>query len=225
MPCASRTTPSSPTGSRPGWSAATGRSTGCASRGSTRTPSSRPCSATKDNGHWRLAPQLRRHLHEPALPRRHDGPGVRVGRAGRDRPGHRLHAGARRGTRRRPDRRGRLRRRSPCAASCGCASATATSCRGCATWTGMLAAIAGPDSVWLASDVAHHGRDFASSRRLHRRGRRAGVLRADLAPVVPAPAAPGRPAAALDETERFWQIVVRPVHVRRARTATPSCAR
>ena len=27
---------------------------------------------------------------------------------------------------------------------------------------GMLAAVAGPDAVWLASDVAHHGRDFAS---------------------------------------------------------------
>ncbi|MDQ1614708.1 MAG: hypothetical protein QOJ60_647 [Actinomycetota bacterium] len=27
---------------------------------------------------------------------------------------------------------------------------------------GMLVAIAGPDAVWLASDVAHHGRDFAS---------------------------------------------------------------
>ena len=27
---------------------------------------------------------------------------------------------------------------------------------------GMVAAVAGPDSVWLASDVAHHGRDFAS---------------------------------------------------------------
>ncbi|MGZ4592483.1 MAG: glycoside hydrolase family 15 protein [Actinomycetes bacterium] len=27
---------------------------------------------------------------------------------------------------------------------------------------GMLAAVAGPDAVWLASDVPHHGRDFAS---------------------------------------------------------------
>jgi GH15 family glucan-1,4-alpha-glucosidase len=70
---------------------------------------------------------------------------------------------------------------------------------------GMLAAVAGPDAVWLASDVAHHGRDFASFAdfSIEEGQREAFVLTWN-------PSYQHRPQTvdpyeALDQTERFWQ--------------------
>ena len=59
---------------------------------------------------------------------------------------------------------------------------------------GMLAAVAGPDAVWLASDVPHHGRDFASFAdfTVEAGQREAFVLTWN--PSLPPPAGPGRPA-------------------------------
>jgi GH15 family glucan-1,4-alpha-glucosidase len=70
---------------------------------------------------------------------------------------------------------------------------------------GMLAAVAGPDAVWLASDVPHHGRDYASygDFTVGPGDRRAFVLTWH-------PSHLHRPASvdpyeALEETRRFWE--------------------
>ena len=69
---------------------------------------------------------------------------------------------------------------------------------------GMLAAVAGPDAVWLASDVPHHGRDFASYADFV-------VEAGDTVNFVLTwhPSHQHRPTSvdpqvALDETRRFW---------------------
>jgi len=69
---------------------------------------------------------------------------------------------------------------------------------------GMIAAVAGPDSVWLASDVAHHGRDFASFADFTvRAGQRVSFVLTWHPSYVHRPS-PVDAALALDETERFW---------------------
>jgi GH15 family glucan-1,4-alpha-glucosidase len=70
---------------------------------------------------------------------------------------------------------------------------------------GMLAAVAGPDAVWLASDVPHHGRDFASYAdfTVEAGERRSFVLTWN--PSYRHRPTPVDPMAALTETERFWQ--------------------
>ena len=69
---------------------------------------------------------------------------------------------------------------------------------------GMIAAVAGPDSVWLASDVAHHGRDFASFADFTvEAGRRVSFVLTWNPSYVHRPN-PVDPFAALEETERFW---------------------
>ena len=70
---------------------------------------------------------------------------------------------------------------------------------------GMLAAVAGPDAVWLASDVPHHGRDYASYAefRLEAGQQRSFVLTWNPSHVHrPSPV---DPHVALNETELFWQ--------------------
>jgi GH15 family glucan-1,4-alpha-glucosidase len=70
---------------------------------------------------------------------------------------------------------------------------------------GMLVAIAGPDAVWLASDVAHHGRDFASYAdfTIEAGQRKTFVLTWN--PSYQHRPSPVDPLAALTDTERFWQ--------------------
>ena len=69
---------------------------------------------------------------------------------------------------------------------------------------GMIAAVAGPDSVWLASDVAHHGRDFASFADFTvQAGQRVSFVLTWHPSHVHRPS-PVDPVAALEETERFW---------------------
>jgi GH15 family glucan-1,4-alpha-glucosidase len=69
---------------------------------------------------------------------------------------------------------------------------------------GMLAAIAGPDAVWLASDVPHHGRDFASFADFTvEAGRRETFVLTWNASFRHRPE-PVDALQALDETERFW---------------------
>ena len=69
---------------------------------------------------------------------------------------------------------------------------------------GMLAAVAGPNAVWLASDVAHHGHDFASSAdfSVGAGQRRSFVLTWN--PSFLHRPEPVDPMKALRETERFW---------------------
>ena len=90
--------------------ARTGRSTGCACRGSTRARASRRCSATSDHGRWRIAPADGAGRRRPAGtgPRRWcSRPSSR--RRRRSRPARRLHADPRRSTGRRARRRGGAR--------------------------------------------------------------------------------------------------------------------
>jgi GH15 family glucan-1,4-alpha-glucosidase len=69
---------------------------------------------------------------------------------------------------------------------------------------GMIAAVAGPDSVWLASDVAHHGRDFASVADFTvEAGQRLAFVLTWNPSYVHRPN-PVDPYEALDDTERFW---------------------
>jgi GH15 family glucan-1,4-alpha-glucosidase len=70
---------------------------------------------------------------------------------------------------------------------------------------GMIAAVAGPDAVWLASDVAHHGRDFASygDFTVHAGARHAFVLTWN--PSFRHRPNPVDPFEALEATERFWR--------------------
>ncbi len=70
---------------------------------------------------------------------------------------------------------------------------------------GMLAAVAGPDAVWLASDVAHHGRDFASHADFTvEAGQRVSFV-LTWNPSYRARPLPVDALQALDETQRFWQ--------------------
>ena len=70
---------------------------------------------------------------------------------------------------------------------------------------GMIAAVAGPDSVWLASDVAHHGRDFASYADFTvEAGQRVAFVLTWNPSYVHRPN-PVDPYAALEDTERFWR--------------------
>ena len=93
----------------------------------------------EENGHWTIAPAGEVRRRPPPVPRRDAGAGDRVRDRRRRGPADRLHAAARRGARRGADRRGRARPRTDDAWSCGCASTTATSCRGCTgsrtTWS------------------------------------------------------------------------------------------
>ncbi|MGH3658971.1 MAG: glycoside hydrolase family 15 protein, partial [Micromonosporaceae bacterium] len=70
---------------------------------------------------------------------------------------------------------------------------------------GMLAAIAGPDAVWLASDVPHHGRDFASYADFTvEAGERVAFVMTWNPSFRHRPQAVD-PYAALAETENFWR--------------------
>ena len=70
---------------------------------------------------------------------------------------------------------------------------------------GMLAAVAGPDAVWLASDIAHHGRDFSSRAdfTVEAGQRESFVLTWNPSYQTRPPSVD--PLHALDETERFWR--------------------
>ena len=70
---------------------------------------------------------------------------------------------------------------------------------------GMLAAVAGPDAVWLASDVAHHGRDFASYADFTVEAGQSQAFVLTWNPSYRHRPNPVDPMAALVETERFWQ--------------------
>ena len=70
---------------------------------------------------------------------------------------------------------------------------------------GMVAAVAGPDSVWLAADVAHQGRDFASYADFSvAAGDRLSFVLTWNASHLGRPR-PVDPLAALAETEDFWR--------------------
>jgi GH15 family glucan-1,4-alpha-glucosidase len=69
---------------------------------------------------------------------------------------------------------------------------------------GMLAAIAGPDAVWLASDVPHHGRDFASFADFTVEAGRRETFVLTWNPSFRHRPEPVDALQALDETERFW---------------------
>jgi GH15 family glucan-1,4-alpha-glucosidase len=69
---------------------------------------------------------------------------------------------------------------------------------------GMIAAVAGPDSVWLTSDVPHHGKHFASIADFTvRAGERRSFVLTWHPSYQPRPR-PVEPGSALEETERFW---------------------
>jgi GH15 family glucan-1,4-alpha-glucosidase len=69
---------------------------------------------------------------------------------------------------------------------------------------GMLAAIAGPDAVWLASDVPHHGRDFASFADFTVEAGKRETFVLTWNPSFRHRPEPVDALHALDETERFW---------------------
>jgi len=69
---------------------------------------------------------------------------------------------------------------------------------------GMLAAVAGPDAVWLTSDVPHHGRDFASFADFTvQAGQRLSFV-LTWNPSYDHRPRPVEPEVALADTERFW---------------------
>ena len=69
---------------------------------------------------------------------------------------------------------------------------------------GMIVAVAGPDAVWLASDVAHHGRDFASyADFVVEAGQRVSFV-LTWNPSYRHRPDPVDPCTALEETEQFW---------------------
>ena len=70
---------------------------------------------------------------------------------------------------------------------------------------GMLVAIAGPDAVWLASDVAHVGRDFASYGDFTVGAGQRETFTLTWNPSYQHRPYPVDPEAALVATERFWQ--------------------
>ncbi len=70
---------------------------------------------------------------------------------------------------------------------------------------GLIAAIAGPDSVWLASSVPHHGRDFASSADFAvEAGERVSFV-LTWHPSWEHRPQPVDPFAALEQTRAFWR--------------------
>ncbi len=70
---------------------------------------------------------------------------------------------------------------------------------------GMLVAVAGPDAVWLASDVAHVGRDFASYGDFTVGAGQRETFTLTWNPSYLHRPYPVDPEAALVATERFWQ--------------------
>ena len=80
----------------------------------------------------------------------------------------------------------------------------------------MLVAVAGPDAVWLASDVAHHGRDFASYADFTVEAGQRETFVLTWNPSYLHRPYPVDPEAALVATERFWQTWSRRVHLRGA---------
>jgi len=70
---------------------------------------------------------------------------------------------------------------------------------------GMLVAVAGPDAVWLASDVAHVGRDFASYGDFTVGAGERETFTLTWNPSYQHRPYPVDPEAALVATERFWQ--------------------
>jgi GH15 family glucan-1,4-alpha-glucosidase len=70
---------------------------------------------------------------------------------------------------------------------------------------GMLVAVAGPDAVWLASDVAHHGRDFASYGDFTVGAGQRETFTLTWNPSYQHRPYPVDPMTALVATERFWQ--------------------
>jgi GH15 family glucan-1,4-alpha-glucosidase len=69
---------------------------------------------------------------------------------------------------------------------------------------GMIAAVAGPDAVWLASDVAHHGRDFASYADFTVEAGQTQSFVLTWSPSYRSRPQPVDPHRSLLETERFW---------------------
>ena len=69
---------------------------------------------------------------------------------------------------------------------------------------GLIAAVAGPDSVWLASTVPHHGRDFASYADFAVEPGEQVSFVLTWHPSSPSKPHPVDPLAALRETQRFW---------------------
>jgi GH15 family glucan-1,4-alpha-glucosidase len=70
---------------------------------------------------------------------------------------------------------------------------------------GMLAAVAGPDSVWLTSDVPHHGHHFASLADFTVRAGDHRTFVLTWHPSYQPRPRPVQPDDALEETERFWR--------------------
>ena len=173
-------------------------------------------------GGW---PRVRRHLHRPSLPRRHADPGDRVGHAGRHRSGSSTSCPS---ATRRPTSSASSRASpagSPCAASCGCGSATATSSRGCATSTACSPRSPGRTRCGWRSDVAHHGRDFASYAdfTVEAGQRESFVLTWN--PSYRHRPRPGRPAGGAGRHRAVLADVVATGAPTTVPTATPSCAR
>ncbi len=141
----------------------------------------------EENGHWRLAPRAggtctrRRYRGDTmVLETEWDGPR-------RHRAGHRLHAAARRGARRRPDRRGRLRRGRDAQRAAAALRLRRRRAVGASPGR-QLAAVAGPGRRLARVRRRAPRPRLRVLRRLHGRGRRARLVRPDLAPVAPAPA-------------------------------------
>ena len=165
-PGVSRTTHSSGICRPPPSSAGTARSTGCACRVSTPMRSSPVCSAPRSTGSGGSGPAHRRTRaagrRPPPLPGRLARPGVRVGHPARHGPRDRLHAAARRRPAAGADRRGRQRPGADALRAADALLATAGSCRGCTRWTARTVAVAGPDSVWLDTEVETYGKDLTT---------------------------------------------------------------
>jgi GH15 family glucan-1,4-alpha-glucosidase len=160
---------------------------------------------TKDNGHWRIAP---RHGSRTCTSRAYRGETMILETvwAGPDGSVRVIDFMPERGTA--PDVvrivegvDGLVEMRSEMRLRFGCGDVI--------PWTrhvdGMVAAIAGPDAVWLASDVSHHGRDFASygDFTVEAGQRQAFVLTWN--PSYEHRPRQVDPFAALAETERFWR--------------------
>ena len=89
----------------------------------------------------------------------------------------------------------------------------------------MLAAVAGPDAVWLASDVAHHGRDFASYADFTIEAGQRETFVLTWNPSYQHRPYPVDPEAALVADRAVLAGVGRPMHATTGPTATPFCAR
>ena len=124
------------------------------------------------------------------------------------------------------DRRRACGARSRCGWSWSSGSTTGRSCRGSAARTRHLRPSPAPTRWYCRTDVRARRRGLADGRRVHRRGGRAGPVRADVAPVAPT-ASPSRRIAE-HASARDRSVVARlvgPLHVPRASGARPSCAR